>query len=220
MTETSEATTTAATPADPWVINGPVELVPADQIQPHPSNAREGDIGNLVELIKKNGFYGHCIVQVSTKYILAGNHRYFAGVQAGMTEFPVQWLDVDDEHAIRILLSDNRSSDLASYNTALLVELLESRPTLDGTGFDGDALDELISDLKQSTTAAANEAENKNSGGAPIIQYNIVFETEVEQRKWFEFLNGLRKVYPDCETISGRIVRFLDKHPLVVPSNE
>ena len=64
-------------------------MVSADDIRPHPKNARRGNAEKLAQLIRKNGFYGHCIVQRSTGFILIGNHRYAAGKLAGMTEFPV-----------------------------------------------------------------------------------------------------------------------------------
>jgi hypothetical protein len=61
------------------------------------------------------------------------------------------WVSVDDEAALRILLADNRTADLADYDNASLVELLaeiaNSTGTLLGTGYDQDALDELIAEV-------------------------------------------------------------------------
>src|SRR5690606_25237704 len=104
------------------------------------------------ESIEHNGFYGVVVVQRSTGYILAGNHRYLAARHAGATEIPVAWVDVDDDEALRILLADNRTNDLASYDNHALAELLQGlmteTGTLDGTGYGGDALDELLADLE------------------------------------------------------------------------
>lgn len=145
------------------IINGPTEVVGVDQIQPHPRNARQGDVGAIHESIASNGFYGAVVAQRSTGYILAGNHRWMAACAAGASEIPVTWVDVDDDRALRILLADNRTNDIASYDdnalADLLTELAQTPLGLDGTGFDGDALDELLADLgREDTTQSADPA--------------------------------------------------------------
>lgn len=133
------------------ILESHTERVAIDALRPHPRNPREGDIGAIHQSIENNGFYGSVIAQKSTGFILAGNHRWQAAQQQGATEIPVTWIDVDDDHALRILLADNRTNDLASYNDNELAELLQTlrdeTGTLAGTGYDGDDLDELLDDL-------------------------------------------------------------------------
>jgi ParB-like chromosome segregation protein Spo0J len=133
------------------IINQTTETAPIDTIRPHPRNPRQGDTGAIHQSIDANGFYGAVVAQKTTGFILAGNHRWAAARQAGATEIPVTWVDVDDDHALRILLADNRTSDLGSYDDNALADLLkelhESTGTLAGTGYDGDDLDELLADL-------------------------------------------------------------------------
>jgi DNA modification methylase len=67
-----------------------------------------------------------------------------------MTEVPVYWVDVDDATARRIMLADNRTNDLATYDDEVLAELLEAAAADDdllGTGYDGDDLDDLLADF-------------------------------------------------------------------------
>lgn len=136
------------------LLNQATELLPLDSVRPHPRNPRQGDIGAIHESITANGFYGAIIAQKSTGYILAGNHRWRAAQQAGAAEVPVTWVDVDDDHALRILLADNRTNDLATYDDTALSEILkdimEDAGTLAGTGYDGDDLDELLNELNPS----------------------------------------------------------------------
>lgn len=133
------------------IINESAETIAIDAVRPHPRNPRQGDIGAIHASIEANGFYGAIVAQRSTGFILAGNHRWQAARHAGATEVPVVWVDVDDDHALRILLADNRTNDLASYDDSALADLLrdilESTGSLDGTGYDGDALDDLLKDL-------------------------------------------------------------------------
>jgi DNA modification methylase len=115
-------------------------------------------------LIEENGWYGVIVAQRSSGRILAGNHRWRAAKAAGMSELPVAYLDVDDDRAERILLADNRSNDLASYDDHALADLLQTLTATDdgllGTGYDGDDLDQLLRDLN------GHEAEADPGGQA------------------------------------------------------
>ena len=113
-------------------------------ITPHPRNPRVGNVGMIIESITENGLYRPIYVQRSTGYVLAGNHTLQALLQMGRESVPVIMLDVDDETALRILLVDNRSSELGSYNDDRLIEILESLDSFAGTGWTPDDLEALI----------------------------------------------------------------------------
>jgi hypothetical protein len=139
----------------------------------HERNPNQGDWGAIQESIEANGFFGAVVAQKSTRKILAGNHRWKVASNLGYDAIPVVWVDVDDDAAIRILLSDNRTSRLGDDDTAKLAELLSELAMTDrglsGTGFDGDALDQLISDLTYTPTEAANDP-NEEWQGMPEFQ--------------------------------------------------
>lgn len=130
------------------IINGETKIVHASQIEQHPENPRNGDIDEIRNSIRYHGFYGHLGVQLSSNFIIIGNHRYEAGVLEGMSEFPVIYLDVDDDEALRIMLNDNRSSDVAGYHDDHLLRLLKdtqnTAASLAGTGFDDEHLRQLM----------------------------------------------------------------------------
>jgi hypothetical protein len=133
------------------IITTPARLVPIDSLSPHPNNPRQGDLGAIVQSIKANGFYGAIVAQAGTNVIIVGEHRWLAAKEAGMTKVPVAFADVDDATAVKIMLADNRTSDGADYDQEqlanLLVELAESSG-LEGTGYDGDDLDDLLALVK------------------------------------------------------------------------
>ena len=130
------------------LINREYALVSADTLEVHPENARRGDLTILRESIRANGFYGVCVVQKSTNYILAGNHRFLAAVEEGITEIPTVYVDVDDDEARRLLLIDNRTTDLATYDDSKLKELLEivkaTERGLIGSGYDDTDYGDLL----------------------------------------------------------------------------
>jgi DNA modification methylase len=135
----------------PQVISESYELVAVESLRQHPRNVRQADLEAIVASVKANGFYGAVVAQVSTRYILVGNHRWLAAKEAGLEKIPVVWVDVDDDRALRIMLADNQTGDLASNDEAALAELLRELAVtpmeLEGTGFTGVDLDAMLEEL-------------------------------------------------------------------------
>lgn len=121
-----------------------VEAFPVADLVEHPDNPRRGNDVAVSESIEANGFYGAIIVQKATGHVLAGNTRLRAMREAGTETIPAMVVDCDDDVATRILLADNRLSDIAEYDNRLLLRLLddvsEYEPELTGTGYDETAL--------------------------------------------------------------------------------
>lgn len=130
------------------------EEVGLAQLLPHPQNPNRGDAGAIEESVRTHGFYGAVIVQRSTGYILAGNHRLQAARAAGLEKVPVLWLDVDDNQALKILLVDNRTTRLGYDDPAQLYDLLKAMgDELQGTGYQLDDVQELHDALVASAPA-------------------------------------------------------------------
>ena len=130
------------------------EQVELGKLKAHPKNPRSGDVDVIGESMRRNGFFGAIVAQRSTGQILVGNHRWKAAKAQGKTHVPVAWVDVDDDHALRILLADNRTNDIAEYNDELLTGLLSELSAttgLEGTGYNQDDLSNLLSQLTAGT---------------------------------------------------------------------
>lgn len=154
------------------------ESVSIDELTPHPKNVRQGDIGAISESLKAHGQYRAIVAQRSTGHILAGNHTWKAAKALGWKEIAVHWADCDNDTALRILVADNRANDLATYDDTALAELLKeinaTELGLDGTLFDGDALDQLVFDLN--AEELLKEQENAYTQAVKVPQYDIVGE--------------------------------------------
>lgn len=150
------------------------ELVSVSSLSCHPDNPRVGDVSVIVESIKSNGWYGTVIAQRATGFVLAGNHRLKAAREYGLDSVPVIWLDIDDDRALRILLADNRTSDLASYDDTVLARLLEdlnaSSEGLIGTGFDDSFLAELLGGLSFGNEGLTDPDSIPEVGEDPITE--------------------------------------------------
>ena len=154
-----------------------IELVSMDELERHPDNANNADMGALEESILVNGFYAPLIVQASTNFILAGNHRWEAALALGAETIPVIYLDVTDEQAARIMVADNRTTRLGNDDPALLVQLLHDISVtpdgLDGTGYSASDLQFLIEAIDEPLTYPAAEPELTNEHSTLPSEYEV-----------------------------------------------
>lgn len=123
--------------------------VPIVSLQAHPDNPRRGNIEAIAASIKEHGFTTTLLVQRSTRRVLVGNHRLRAAQGLGLTMVPVRFIDCDDAQALRILLADNRASDVAGYDDEKLLSRLRSLGDLQGTLFDMDAIEDIEARMGQ-----------------------------------------------------------------------
>jgi len=130
------------------IINQKHEQVAVSRLQAHPKNPNVGNVEAIQASIGENGWYGAIIAQKSTGHILVGHHRFRAAMQAGAEKVPVFWVDVDDTRALKILLADNKTAELASRDDELLAEVLAELAGTDdgltGSGYDSSDLDTLL----------------------------------------------------------------------------
>jgi ParB-like chromosome segregation protein Spo0J len=122
------------------------ETVQITNLIPYPANPREGDIGAIIESLEANGQYRPIVANKRTGHILTGNHTYQAAKALGWFEIAVSWVDVDEDQELKIVLVDNRTSDLATYDTVeLKTHLVNSAGQFKGTGFQPEDVSEILS---------------------------------------------------------------------------
>ncbi len=140
------------------VINKEIEQVAIDLLKHHPRNANNGDVEAIKKSLAVNGWYGSVVANLSTKHILAGNHRVMAAKALGWETVPVQWVDVTPEEELRILVVDNRTTRIGQDDTTkitdILAELANTPIGLDGTGYGAADLDALIDELAGTADSA------------------------------------------------------------------
>lgn len=118
--------------------------VPINSLQPWPGNPRTHNLDLLRESLRLHGQYRAIVVQASTSRIVAGNGTWEAARAEGWKEIAAHFVEADDEEARRILLVDNRASDLGDYDEELLAGILQSLPDFEGTGYDEDEFRALL----------------------------------------------------------------------------
>jgi len=143
-------------------LNPITEMRSLDDLHPHPDNPRRGNVQEIAESLSTTGQYAP-IVALPDGTVLAGSHRLAAARSLGWSEMLVTTITADEETARRILLADNRTSDLATYDDRALVDLLASLDTLTGTGFDVDDLDDLNALLQETAISTMSDAVDSGS---------------------------------------------------------
>lgn len=141
-----------------------IELVPLADLQPHPSNPRNGDTDAITESIRVNGVYRPLVV-ARDGTILAGNHSYASLMELGQAKANIVRLDIDPNSAAakRIMLADNRTSDLGRYDDAGLLTLLQEvneTESLLGTGWADYAVDDLMARIEEAGSIDLNDVSN------------------------------------------------------------
>ena len=136
---------------------GSVRRLPDDE------NPRRGDVPAMKESLRENTQYRPVVVnrREGTRYgdgtILAGNHTHQALEELGAKEIAVTFVDVDDEAAWKIVLTDNRQGDRGAYDPALIVAAVERAGGIAGTGYDEDFLAGLMGDRTEEGLTDSDE---------------------------------------------------------------
>lgn len=155
-------------------------------------NPKIGDIEAIASSLMVNGMYRPIVVNKGThtgrvNEVLAGNHTLKA-LRKLAEENPdekkwqyaeVYMIDVDNDRATKIVLADNRTADLGSYDNKELKELLESvQDDLEGTAYNNSDL-ELLQEL-YSQASSLDELEAQY-GELTEEDLNVVIRLKVPQ---------------------------------------
>lgn len=169
------------------------ENFPVDDLMPHPDNPNTGDVDSIVESMDENGWYGTITAQLSTKRILAGEHRWLAAKQKGALTVPVYFVDVDDVTAIKILLADNATARRGVINRDKVTRLLEVVGDIRGTGIDASFLGEVAELDEKATKSDADKLLEPGEGNyAPQWGVIVACDDEAHQEKVFNQLTKLK----------------------------
>jgi hypothetical protein len=130
---------------------------------PYPGNPRQGDVGLLTTLLRAHGQYRPIVVNRRNNRVLAGNHLMEAAKQLGWERIGVSWVDADADTEKRIVLVDNRASDLASYDMEALGRLVAGTGAagIEAAGYSLGDLDDII--------AGKQLREPDRAGGAAVV---------------------------------------------------
>jgi hypothetical protein len=129
------------------------ESVGIETVQPHPMNARRGDVSKIEQSLRQHGQYVPIVVHDATGHILKGNHTHrVMREKLGRSHILATFVSCTEEQALAILAVDNKTTDGAGYNDESLLALLEQLNGADMLGAAGyleSEMDDLVALLEE-----------------------------------------------------------------------
>lgn len=197
-------------------INAAIEHLarPVSGLTHYDGNARRHDLQTIAASLKANGQYRPIVVRRHPTdpnrddVVLAGNGTLAAARDLlQWTEIAATYVECDDRTAKRVVLVDNRANELGGYDEQALAALLSDlQGDFDGTGYEQEDLDDLLDSL----APPSGEGEGGTGMGEPVVRYEVVFDTEEQQSRFYRHLRTLRDKYPDEDSIAQRLVLHFD----------
>lgn len=176
-------------------------------LKEYPNNPRKitaDKLKHLEESIKRFGLAEPIVV--NTDFTIIGGHgRKKAlkklGIEQVQTYYPNRKLSEEEFDELNIRLNKNVAGE---FDLDILSNRFEL-PELQDMGFT--ALD-LGVDLREFDLSDDNYDGDKELK-IPTISYNLVFDSDAQQKLWYSFLKNLKKDYPELETHSSRLDKYL-----------
>ena len=184
-----------------------IRLVPIEKINPSPYNPRvdlspaDPEYQHIKHSIESFGYLDPIVWNERTGNIVSGHQRFKILVDSGLTEVECRVVDFDEEREKACNLAMNKATGLWDMDklNALLDEMKGLDWDMSSFGFDTSSPAEDLQPYEPEGYGGDGEKSYR-------VAYEIIFNDEAEQDKWYEFLTYLRDKYPDAETISERIV--------------
>ena len=189
--------------------------VDIDTLVEYPDNPRLGDIEKIQESLLENGQYRPLTVNKNYNQILTGNHTWLAMKELGWEKCTVTYVDVDENKAKKIVLVDNRLSDVADYDNELLSKMLQDMvEDLMGTGFEQKDVDELLAEYDGEVEIEVIDIPNPKPTGQPEAVKDVVLYLDEEQFKnyktWIEAIAEYYKCNLTEACYKAVMITYLD----------
>jgi ParB-like chromosome segregation protein Spo0J len=131
--------------------------VPLDRMKADPRNARAHPDRNLAAVMSSLEKFGQrkpIVCNRRTNIVLAGNGLVKAARALGWDSVAAVWVDDDDATAAAFGIADNRTAELATWDDAMLAELLQelqadSDYSLSDLGFDETEYRRLVATIDE-----------------------------------------------------------------------
>lgn len=199
----TEAEAPEGVAANNSILGAEVVEVSWRDLKVHPKNPRKGNVDAIAESLKVNGQFRPLIVQKSTNFIIGGNHTFLGTRKLRWRTVQVVFLDVTDEQAEKIMLADNRTSDLGTYDTDALAAILKGIVDPTGTGYSDSDTRAILAAIEDEDTDLLVETVR------PTPQ--VVFSGEEAAIPFDERVKELQKTYD--ARIGDRLREELEMSP-------
>lgn len=130
-----------------------IERIEIEALTPDPANARKHDdrnIGAIVASLKRFGQQKPIVID-KANVVRAGNGTLAAAKVMGLTHLDCVRTELESADAVAYAIADNRTAELADWDTDVLAVTLENLKLdglLESTGFEEKELDKLLKEIE------------------------------------------------------------------------
>jgi hypothetical protein len=181
-------------------MEGTMTTMRPDELHTFHRNARRGDIDMIMGSLRAHSQYRPIVGNIGTHTgrpheILAGNHTLMAirrlaelyPTDPRWSEVKVFWGDWDEDTCTKIVLADNRSSEVGGMDFAALKDLLDSLPDMEGTGFSETDYGALAASLSPPSLDDLAEQFGDGVTADDLLERVALKVTPEAHRAWLEF---------------------------------
>lgn len=185
----------------PYIAEGLRHLaIPLADLRPDPANARKHNAKNLEAIrvsLERFGQRAPVVVQARGMVVRAGNGRLEAARALGWSHLAAVVIDEESADAVAFALADNRTAELAEWDTETLASILDAMPAEDiaASGFTEGDLAELLREL---TPAGVEETETPEPPAKPVSVTGDMWEL------------GAHRLLCGDSTVEANLQRLLD----------
>jgi hypothetical protein len=188
-----------------------IEYLKREVLKDYHRNSRthsEDQVNQIAKSITEFGWTNPVLIDKENT-IIAGHGRVMAAEQLGIVDIPcIRLENLSDAQKRAYVIADNKLAENAGWDNELLKlelhALSEINFDLEVIGFEPAELSTIMFDDPV--------GESSYDGSNFIVQYNIIFDDEEQQDKWFQFLRYLKDKYPNKETIGERLSTYIEDH--------
>jgi hypothetical protein len=188
-----------------------ISQVEVSKLSQYGKNSRthsDEQVSQLAKSIEEFGWTNPILVDADNM-VIAGHGRLLAALKLNMATVPcIQLKDMSKAQIRAYVIADNKLGLNSGWNFERLsseLKELEGIFDLSLIGFDRLELSELFD-----TTVIDNDKKSKTN--SPVIQFNIVFDDEDQQKVWFDFVKHIKEIYPEQETLSAALTEFIENY--------
>lgn len=194
-------------------------------------NPRVGNVKAIMDSLRVHTQYRPIVVNRGThtgrpNEVLAGNHTLKAMREllaaepgnAAWTRVDAYVLDVDDDQAARIVLADNRTAELGTFDIESLSDLLSGLPDLAGTGYTDDDVNDMFATMEEGLPGAGadddglisrRDMDDKADTYGDVSTRVVVLQYPIAQFIWAQEKFAAYRKDNELQTNSDAVIHML-----------
>ena len=191
------------------------DLIPYDK---NPRKHNKKSIEELMKSIQLDGFVVPILIDQKSR-IIAGHKRRLAALELRMEKIPAVKIQCTEEEYLRLVISDNRMSELSTWNKTLFVEVAELLQGLNEAeliipGFSDEDLDKMFNHSYKETletVADFGESGEVDAMDEATRVTSMTFKLNVKDHKKIKATIGAIMRENDFETTGEALVLMSSK---------